>query len=327
MASPDESVSEDTDAGKLAAKVEQEAGSSAAAEAKRTRVFVAICYSVCCLIWGTTWYAMRISVAPVTGYPPNFAGAIRFVLALAFYIPLWFLFKKRIPKPSKSEIAWLMLSGFLNGMYQCFIYSAEVSISGGLASVIMATSPLMVALIAVCGGLEKVHRRTIFSFIFCLMGVVLVCQDRMHASSDQAWGIGLALVAAFFTSLSNITLKGRSTHMHPIASATIFLFATDIPVWVGSFLCGEKWVFWPLPMAAFLSVLYMAVMSSVLAFTLYLYMIRHMSLMAISTLQFVLPVLALLVDMLFERGVTLSPQSWTGIAIVLGGVMFSVRRK
>lgn len=326
MASKDGKANPEMDAKGTLPEPETETDKNSFAESKRTRIFVAICYVVCCLIWGTTWYAIRISIEPGDGFPPNFAGAIRFVIAILLYVPLWLIFSKKIRRPSKAEIAWVSLAGFLNGLYQCFMYCCELTISGGLAAVIMATSPLMVALIAICTGLEKVRRQTIWSFCICLFGVALVCYDRMHASSEQLFGISLALCGAFFTSISNITLKGRGSKLHPIASATIFLIATDIPVWIASIACGEKPVLWPLALAPALSILYMAVMSSILAFSLYLYMIRHISLMAISTLPFVLPVLALVVDMFFEKRVTLSPQVWTGIAIVLSGVVLSVRR-
>ncbi|MBX9690378.1 MAG: EamA family transporter [Candidatus Obscuribacterales bacterium] len=327
MAFQDDSLS-------LGSKAESEAGGNALEpdkklspeDKKRTRVLVALCYATCCLIWGTTWYAVRISVEPGDGYPPNSAGAIRFAVALLLYTPLWLIFARKMRLPNRSELFWISVAGLLNGLYQRFVYTAEMTISGGLASVIMATSPLMVAVIAICSGIEKVRKQTVIGFCVSFSGLALVCHDRMHAAADQAFGIGLALVAALMASLSNISLKGRGTKLHPVSSAIIFLIATLIPVLAASFIFGEKPVLWPPAIAPFSALVYMAVMSSILAFLLYLYMLRHMSLMAISTLQFVLPILALLMDMFFEKRVVLTPQVWVGIAIVLIGVLLPLRR-
>lgn len=303
-----------------------EAGGSEAAEGSKIRLRVGICYLVCCCIWGTTWYAVRLSVEPGDGLPPNFAGAIRFLIAIILYLPILLIYSRRLGKVTRKQIAWIALAGLFNGLYQCFVYTAMCTISGGLGAVLMATSPLMVAAMAVFAGIEKVRKNTVIGFCLSLVGVALVCHDRISGASEQVVGIGLALIAAFFTSLSNITLKGRGTDVHPLASATIFLFFTDIPVWIGSFLFGEKAVLWPIPIAPMCAVVYMAVMSSIVAFLLYLYMLRHMSLMAISTLQFILPVLALVVDMFLEKRVSLTPQVWAGIAVVLSGVVISMRR-
>ena len=299
-------------------------------EAKRTRLFVAICYATCCFIWGTTWYAVRVSVEPGDGYPPIFAGALRFLVALFLYMPILAIFHRKLGSITKSELFWISLSGLFNGVYQCFIYSAETTISGGLASVIMATAPLMVATAATVFGMEKVRKNTVIGFLVSLAGIGLVCLDRVQTANEQVTGIVLTVVAAFFTSLSNVTLKGRGTRVHPLLSATVFLVATDIPVWLASFLTGEKpWLAMTklLPFGEpALAVFYMAVMSSIIAFLLYLYMLRHMSLMGISTLQFIIPILALIVDMFLEQRVALNMQVWVGIAVVMGGVAFSMKR-
>ncbi|HEY9712217.1 MAG TPA: EamA family transporter [Chroococcales cyanobacterium] len=296
-------------------------------DGSRTKLYVALSYIFCCLVWGTTWYAMRVSVQPNGGYPPNFAAAIRFVIAVVLYVPIWFVLCRKSRRPTLAEVGWLSLAGTFNGLYQSFIYSSETAISGGLAAVISAMSPVMVALIAMGTGVEKVSRATLLGFCACFFGVALVSHDRIQVSPAQAMAVLFVLIAAFFNSCSNVTLKGKCTGLHPVVSAMIFLTATDVPVWIGSVLSGERYQLWPispLPMAA---IVYMAIASSIMAFSLYLYMIKHISLMAISTMPFILPVLALIVDLFLERSCTLSAETWTGIAVVLGGVVFSVLKR
>lgn len=295
--------------------------------AKRTRFLIGAGYALCCLVWGTTWFAIRIAMEPGDGFPPMFAASLRFIMSVGIFAPLWLLRSKHIPKPSKAEIVWLIISGFFNGLYQCFIYASEQTISGGLASVIMATSPIMLAVIVIFTGFEKVRKQTLIGFLVCLCGVALVCHDRLHTASDQLIGIGLALCAALFTGLSNLTLKGRGTGVHPLASASIFLTATAVPVCLATFIMGEKPVLEPFPVLPSIAVLYMTLTSSVIAFTVFLYIIRHMSLMAITTMQFILPIVALIVDLFLEKRVSLSVQSWAGILIVLCGVVYSLRRR
>src|SRR5262249_15527850 len=43
-------------------------------------------YLLCALVWGTTWFAIRVSIAP-GGYPTYEAAALRFSVAVAVIAP------------------------------------------------------------------------------------------------------------------------------------------------------------------------------------------------------------------------------------------------
>ncbi|HEY0476873.1 MAG TPA: hypothetical protein VGD37_05085 [Kofleriaceae bacterium] len=46
---------------------------------------VVAAYVACALIWGTTWYAIRVSI---TAYPTFVALALRFAIAAAILLPI-----------------------------------------------------------------------------------------------------------------------------------------------------------------------------------------------------------------------------------------------
>src|SRR5262245_21005051 len=50
-----------------------------AARVQCDRVGVVITYVICALVWGTTWFAIRVSIAP-EGYPAFLSAAIRFTI-------------------------------------------------------------------------------------------------------------------------------------------------------------------------------------------------------------------------------------------------------
>ena len=56
-------------------------------------------------------------------------------------------------------------------------------------------------------------------------------------------------------------------------------------------------------------------------------MLQRLSLMAMSSLSFVLPIIALVVDALWEREVHLGARSYLGIAVVLGGLGLALGAK
>ena len=295
-------------------------------EAKRTRFLVIFAYIFCCLVWSTTYWVVRQTVVPAAGVAPFYTAAVRFVLGVSLFIPTWLIFARKSRLPTRAEFLWTAVAGVFNALNQICVYSSEQQISGGLAAVLAATTPLMVALLAMATRTEKVSGRTIIGFIACFIGVGLVCHDRLQVSVAQALAACLMLASSFFNACSNVTLKRSSTALNPIISATIFLGITAIPIWIASVWRGEP-QFQAIPPQPLLGIIYLAVMSSFLAFGLYLFMLKHVKLMTIATVPFVIPVLALVVDLFLEKDFVMTSQSWVGCFVVLVGVVFSIVRR
>ncbi len=295
-------------------------------KAKQVRLLVAFAYVVCCLVWSTTYFVVRQTVLPTAGVAPYYTAAIRFLLAVAIFIPIWLIFVRKHRTPTMNELIWISVAGILNGLNQICVYGSEQQISGGLAAVLAATTPLMVALLAIATRTEKVSSRTVLGFVACFIGVALVCHDRLQVSTTQAFAALLMLVSSFFNACSNVTLKRSSTALNPIVSATIFLAVSAVPIWITSVWRGEP-QFAPIPMQPLLGIVYLSVMSSVVAFGLYLYMLKHVKLMTIATLPFVIPVLALVVDLFLEKNFVMTTESWVGCFVVLAGVVYSIARR
>lgn len=83
--------------------------------AKRTRFLVIVAYCVCCLVWSTTYYVVRQTVAPVAGNAPYFNAVVRFAMAVLIFIPVWLIFARKHRNPSIKEICWIGVAGILNG--------------------------------------------------------------------------------------------------------------------------------------------------------------------------------------------------------------------
>ena len=65
-------------------------------------------------------------------------------------------------------------------------------------------------------------------------------------------------------------------------------------------------------------------LGSVVTFGAYFYLVRHVRLATVTTLVLVEPVVALLVDALFERRAAASAITYLGAAITLSGVLVTI---
>jgi drug/metabolite transporter (DMT)-like permease len=287
---------------------------------------VILAYTACALIWGTTWYAIRVCIGP-NGYPTFPAAALRFTFSSVALALVWFFYRRKIKQPTAKEVLWISIAGLLSGIAYGLLYSAEEKIAGGLAAVLSATSPLIAAIMAMMTRTEKLSKPTIYGSAVALVGVATVFHDRLQVSADQASAVGILIFNAFLNSSSNVAMKHNARHTAALASNTIFFLAAATTLWVTAAIAGDCSIPSPLPLAPTVALLYLTVFGTLLAFACFFYLLRTTRLSNAMTLAFVTPVIALVVDAFWERNVVLTMQSYIGIGIVLTGVAISVLLK
>jgi drug/metabolite transporter (DMT)-like permease len=287
---------------------------------------VLLAYATCALIWGTTWYGIRVCIGPA-GYPTFPAAALRFTISSLVLAAIWLGYKRKIKTPGRKELLWISIAGVLSGLGYGLLYSAEENIAGGVAAVLSATSPLVAAIIAVATRTEKMKKTTMYGSIVALLGVALVFHDRMQVSAAQAAAVGMLILTAFFNSSSNVVMKHNTRETAAVALNTVFFGAAAITLWLMSSITGGCALPYPLPLAPTIALLYLTFFGTLLAFACFFYLLKHTRLSTAMTLSFVTPIVALIVDAFFEKHVALTAESYFGIGIVLVGVAVSVLLK
>lgn len=284
---------------------------------------VALAYTVCALVWGTTWFAIRVCIAP-GGYSPLVAAALRFSLA-ALVIGAAYAAGFARPGPrGRRDLGWMAAAGVANAGSYGLLYLAEQYISGGLAATLFALFPLAVALVAATSRTEHVTRTALVGSLVGLIGVGIIFSDRLAVSSDQAGAVGMVVISVLLSAVYSVIFKRVAGRQHPVAAIGVFTAMTGAVLWVGALATGAARVPWPPPAGPSLAVVYLAIPGTVLVFGCYMYLLRHISLMAVSTLVFTEPVLALAVDAVFERGVSLDADTYVGAVVVFAGVALNV---
>ena len=281
------------------------------------RVSVVIAYLACALIWGTTYFAIRICIA-AGGYPTYLAAALRFVIA-ALILGAFVAFGWARPAPrGVRAYAWLMLAGLLNFGGYALVYTAEESIPGALGAVIYGTAPLMTAIVAALSGTERATRLAVVGALVSLAGIALISWDRLTVSSSQAAGVVMVLLSVMLASSYNVVLKRQAGGQHPMATNAVFLGTTALAMSVLALAVGKPMP-WPPPVGPTVAVLYLAVIGSVVAFASYFYLLQRVRLMTSSTLVLLPPIVALVVDAIWEAQ-KIAPLTYVGAGVTLAGV-------
>ena len=281
--------------------------------------------SLACLalavIWGTTWCAIRATIGD-DGFPTMLAAALRFTLATIILVPLAL---RARPWPRGVQWPWLVIAGVLNAVGYALIYFGEEEVPGGLAAVLFSTQPLVMAGLLVATRMETVRRSDVAGAVVAMLGVVIIFADKLAVSPGQAIGVVLVLASVIVSTLYSLVMKRHSGRIHPLASTTVFVGVTAVCLWLATAVAGHQSMPWPPPAIGTLALVYLAVAGTVIGFAAYFWLLARVSLLAANVVSFVVPVIALAVDAVFES-VGLGPRAYIGVAVILGAVLIAQYR-
>ncbi len=272
------------------------------------------------MIWGTTWYAIRVSIV---AYPTFAAVALRFAIAAAILLPIA---ARARPWPRGRVWGWLVIAGVFDACAYLLVYLGEERVPGAVAAVLYGTQPLILAMLLTATRIERLTRRHMVGAMISLTGVVVLFLDRLDISAHQAVGVGLIVGSVVAATIYSMIMKQKTAALSGLVSTTIFLTVTAIVLCLVAAVAGDA-IPWPPPFAPTVALLYLAVVGSVAAFLIYFWLLGRTSLQITSTLVFVFPLIAIATDALFERELPLTARAYLGAAITLCGLAVSLRRR
>ncbi len=280
---------------------------------------------ILCGIWGSTWLFIKLGLADLP--PITFAG-IRFVISCAILFPLLYFRHQALPKDRRDWIL-LAVTGVLSfSLNYGLVFWGEQYISSGLAALLQATMPAFGLVLAhIYLPSERITWTKIAGVVLGVCGVGVVFSNQLAISGRQALAGCVALVlSAFFAAYSNVLVKTHGGKLNPAVIAAVQMFFGLIPLLlVGLALEGNPFRFrWTA--IALVSLLYLAIVGSVIAFLLYYWLMQHMDVTKSMLISLVTPVVAVILGMLVLDE-ELSWRTLVGGAMIIAGIGFIVVRK
>lgn len=278
-----------------------------------------------CLIWGSTWLFIKLGLEDLP--PLTFAG-IRFVIACTILLVIIRIRGLKLPRTS-SDIKLLALTGVLSFTVNYgTIFWGEQHISSGLAAVLQATIPVFGLVIAhfYLPG-EKMTWGKIFGVVLGVIGVAVVFSNQLAVAGGLALAGSVAVViGSGVVAYSNVLVKSRGKHLDPAVLAAGQMFFGLIPLLlIGIPLEGNPFKFhWT--MMAVASMLYLAIVGSVIAFILYYWLVHNMDVTKSMLIALVTPVVAVILGMIVLHE-ELNWRTIVGGAMIMAGIGFIVVKK
>jgi drug/metabolite transporter (DMT)-like permease len=288
---------------------------------EKTKIIAA--YLLCTLVWGTTWFCIRVTIAP-GGFPTYAAAALRFTIALAAIALITPRAMLRLGEGLGGQLRWLCLAGLINSVSYGLLYKGEETVPGSVAAVLYGALPLVTAFGAAATRTEKISAGQVIGAMVALAGITMLFWDRLHVSREQAAGMALVLAAVCANASYLLVFRRKVRGEHSMAATGVFLGATAAGLWCFYLARGASALPWPLPAKPALALVYLGIFGSVVTFACYLYLLRNVSVVTVSTIIIAESVIALWIDHLWERDFSFGAVAYAGAALTLVGFLVSI---
>lgn len=281
------------------------------------------CIALLCLIWGSTWWAIRVSLQDL---PPLTAAAARFLLAAVCMVPLVRLLGGREPGTPPPTWLWLAL-GLCNfaGSYG-ILYWTEQTVPSGIAAVLWAVFPVLMAIAGITILGEALSLRQLAGFLVAFLGVVAMYLGDLGGQRAEVLPHAALLLLSPVVSAAGTVLVKRfgSGHSSLRLNRNGMLFGALLLVLAALLLESAAPAHWTA--AAIVATVYLALIGTCLSFGLYFWLLRSAPASRLALISYVTPILALGIGWVVGDG-TLDLATLLGTGLIVTGIVLVVLRR
>ncbi len=292
--------------------------------AKQRLMFV-----VLCIVWGSTWIAMKQGTAHV---PPAMFSGLRWTTAGIILLAYSAFRDGRLRIPWHALGPVLLMSVLINSANQLFMLYGLRYVASGLGAVInCALTPLSLLAFAVLNRQERITKRVAMAMALGVVGIfVLFGPAAMSGRLD-----GMALFGAFCIVMGTITYAWGSVMARPYtASMSPYLLAGMINLCGGLQLIPISLIFEPGSVAslnlvwgwvAWSSWLFLLIPASLGASTIFMILVRDWGPSKAGSFAFVSPIIAVFEGLVIS-GEELHAADALGMALMLVAAWVALRK-
>jgi len=287
---------------------------------------IAILYTLTALIWGSTWLAITFQLGSVDPeisvvYRFALASGILFVYSLIRRLPMRFTFR---------EHGFMALQGLtLFSINYILVYVAELHLASGYVAIVFSLIVVFNVLFGAAFLRNPVRPRVLLGGSIGIVGLSMVFLPGLGGlslSAGAGLGIVLALVGTIIASLGNMVSARNQRHKIPVVQANAYGMGYGALITLGIAVVRGSEVSFDASPEYVLSLLYLALFGSVIAFGSYLTILGRIGPDRAGYIAVLFPIVALLFSTAFE-GLTWEPITVLGVGLVLVGNVIAMTRR
>src|SRR5436309_1730143 len=266
--------------------------------------------------------AIRVVVRDI---PPMLAAGLRFLIGAALLLGLALVMRLALKMP-RGRRDWLvigLLSFTMMALPYGLLFWAEQHISSSITAILYSSSPLMVGLLTPIVLGKSVPRAALGAMLVGMAGIGVLFNVQLLLSRETVLGGLAVLIAVGCSSFSTVYIKKEGLGVNPIVSTGLQLGFGSIFLLLASAVAerGQP-VDWNL--RSLLCLLFLAIFGSAIAFVAYYWLLRHMQAYQATSLNLVVPFVAIAEGAMILGEMITAAMLLTAI-VVLGSVGVTLR--
>ncbi len=290
------------------------------------RAKVVLAFAALYTVWGSTYLAIRIGLT--ADLPPALFAGLRLVpaglLLLGFSRLRGISLAIRFDQYRIIAVVGILL--LVGGMYSTFL--SERVIPSGLAALVVALLPLWVALAeSLLPDMDRPSARGYVGLVVGFAGLAILVWPRLtgiSGSPAQLAGMGIQMLGTWLWATGSIISKRRPVAVDAlVATGYEMLTAGGVLLLFGT-LAGQ----WPslhFTAAGLGALVYLIIMGSCVAFTAFVWLLKHVPASKVMTYAYVNPVIAVFLGWTAGRLGLVPPEpidAWVlvGMSVIVAGV-------
>lgn len=246
------------------------------------------------IVWGSTYLAIRFGVESI---PPFMMAGTRFVIA-GFFMYGW----ARL-RGAKSPTLTEWRSAAIIGTLLLFVGNggvtwAEQKVPSGITALLIATVPMWIVMLDwLLHGSERPRPGVIVGLLVGLLGVFMLIGPEQLLGHDRIdlGGVGVLMVACVSWAFGSLYSRKAVLPASPLLTTSMEMVSGGAVLYVVAAFTGEFQRFSPenVSVRSWLSLGYLSVFGSIIAFTAYVWLLRVVHASRVATYAYVNPVIAI----------------------------------
>ncbi|HSL22593.1 MAG TPA: EamA family transporter [Vicinamibacterales bacterium] len=262
-----------------------------------TRQKALVAWLAVCVIWGTTYLGIRISIETL---PPFLMAGVRWVVAGALLAAL--VRANGRPFPVAGARRGVVITGLLllvvgNGG----VVWAEQFVTSGLTAVIIASSPFWMVTVDALRGGERVTGRTLLGLTVGFAGIVLLVWPALTAGGSEGRGFLAGVIALQIAcagwALGSSLAKRLSQQQDIFATTAVQMISAGVVLLLIGTVAGE-WRHLHFSVRSSSALVYLIFVGSIAAYGAYAYALKHLPVALVSLYAYINPIIAVALGMI-----------------------------
>jgi len=281
-----------------------------------------------CLIWGSTWYFIKISLN--AGVPPFYGVGLRFLFSgIIFFV---YIYYKKLSIPTTPQAIKLYLSfGLLNfSLSYGMTYWATQYIYSSISSILWGLFPLFTSLMAHFmikdDPDERLNKNKIGALMVGLTGVAIMSANQEIDLASQSFSAILVLISVIIiAAYPSVQYKKYNDEVGPYQMNAVCQVMTGIVMLSMSSVFNEDLSVIVWNNELILTTLYLIVFGGFISWGIYFWLYQHLNVTQVTYVAIFPPIVAIFLGWVF-LGEILSSQEIIGTLLILGSSILIYRK-